>query len=103
MQDDPYHPPLASDVPAEMTRSRRRAEVSLRPPALSLLILSSIAMILDVAILLNAIGNDARTMLRDEGPEKGKELIVSNVVANGGMLVIHGFMLCGFVNMLLMN
>jgi hypothetical protein len=62
-------------------------------------VLAVLAMGLDIAVLTHAVVGDAPKMLRDEGTERGKELIVANVVANGLLLVIHAIVLFGALQM----
>ncbi|SIN92195.1 hypothetical protein SAMN05444166_1623 [Singulisphaera sp. GP187] len=58
------------------------------------------AVVLDGAVLTHAIVGDVPKMLRDEGPERGGELIAANIVANGLLLGIHASVLYGALQML---
>ncbi len=77
---------------------------SLRQPAIALIVLSSVAILMDLAIL-NAIRKasiaDSPRMVGEREPQRrsGKS-IVSGAIANGGLLAIHMFVLFGSVNML---
>jgi hypothetical protein len=99
MLDNPYEPPVTWHRPVGETRDQIAAKSSLRLPAVALIVLAVLAMGLDVGVLTHAIVGDAPKMLRDEGPEKGRELIVANVVANGLLLVIHAIVLFGALQM----
>ena len=99
MLDNPYQAP-ASHPPIRCTHDYLVVKSMLRPPAISLIVLSALAIVLDLCVLTHAIVGDAPKMLRDEGPDKGRELIVTNLVANGLLIVIHAIVLYGSLQML---
>lgn len=98
-EDNPYQAPTAIDLPARRTADRGPARSQLRPPAVALITLSLVAMVLDLVVVWNGITSEAPKMVHEEGPERARGQIVAGLVANGGLFVIHAFVLYGAVTM----
>ena len=98
-RENPYEAPAVTDCRSGEGADPISAAAKLRSPAMALIVLAVLAMGLDIAVLTHAIVNDAPKMLRDEGRERGEELIVANMVVNGLLLVIHAVICFGALQM----
>jgi len=98
-EHNPYQAPAAMDLHARRTADRGPAKSQLRPPAVALITLSLAAMVLDLIVFWNFVTSDAPKIMREEGPESGRGQIVASLVANGGLFLIHAFVMYGSVTM----
>jgi hypothetical protein len=97
MEDNPYKSPIADDATVSAGSDVLSAGRLVRAPAISLVILASIAMLLDSAVIMNVALYDRLKILEQHGPDQGMIVVVLDITMNGLIFLVHLFVLFGAV------
>ena len=100
MNDNPYAAPQTTGISPVPTIGLDQVKRVVGVPATSLIVLATIAMLLDIAVIAHAVSNDAPLMLEQYGPDDGRLMVAANVGVNCLLMLVHAVVLIGAVNML---
>jgi hypothetical protein len=100
MEDNPYVAPKIPEGVPPSTADREVAKRLVRGPATSLIVLSVIAMLLDVLVIANVMVHDAPLILEQHGQGEGMQIVAANVSVNSLLFLVHLIVLIGAVQML---
>ena len=100
IETNPYSPPQSAEAAPVIAADMDRVKRLVRGPGISLIVLSTVAMLLDIVIITNAIRRDAPLMLEEYGRNGGMVMIAANVGGNSLLMLVHLIVLIGAFKML---